>query len=175
MKIHTLTLTALFAALLCIISPWAVPVGPIPISLATFGIYLISAVGGWRSGTLAVIVYLLIGTVGAPVFAGFRGGAQTILGPTGGYLMGYIVCALCVGDASDRFDGRRPACLIGMIVGTILLYALGTIWYMSQTSSALEPALLLCVLPFLPGDAVKIAAACVLAPLLRRRLYATKK
>ena len=170
MKIHDLTLTALLTAFLCVVAPWAVPAGPIPLSLATFGVYLVAAVGGLQRGTLAVLAYILLGAAGAPVFAGFAGGAQRLLGPTGGYLAGYVAAALCTGGFADRFPGRRWPLLLGMLLGTAALYALGTAWYMVQTESSLGSALLLCVLPFLPGDTVKIAAAGALALPLRLRL-----
>jgi biotin transport system substrate-specific component len=170
MKTKDLTLTALFAALLCISAPWALPVGAVPLTLATFSVYLAAGALGWKRGLLAVLVYLLLGTAGLPVFSGFMGGAQKLAGVTGGFLVGYLPCALFAGLLPDRFPGRRWPYPTGMILGTAALYALGTAWFMFQTHSPAAAALLTCVVPFLPGDAVKIAAASLLAPVLRKYL-----
>ena len=90
MKTRDLTLTALFAAILCVAAPFSIPVGPIPITLATFAIYLAAIVLGKKYGTLAVVIYILLGAVGLPVFSGFSGGFQKIVSATGGYIIGYI-------------------------------------------------------------------------------------
>lgn len=170
MKLHTktrdLTQTALFAALLCVTAPWSVPIGPIPLSLATFAVYLAAAVLGWKRGTLAVLVYLLLGAAGLPVFTGFAGGLHKLAGPTGGYLAGYLPCALLTGIFSERSRGA-PFSAVGMVLGTAVLYALGTAWFCVQSGSGVGHALAVCVLPFLPGDGAKIAAAAALAAFLR--------
>jgi biotin transport system substrate-specific component len=170
MKTKDLTTTALFAALLCISAPWAVPVGAVPVTLATFAVYLAGATLGWKKGVLAVLVYLLLGTAGLPVFSGFTGGAQKLASVTGGFLIGYLPCAFLTGLLPDRFPGRRWIYPAGMVLGTAALYALGTAWFMLQTHSPAAAALMTCVVPFLPGDAAKIAAASLLAPALRKYL-----
>ena len=166
MKVRDLTFTAIFAALICVAAPWTVPVGPIPITLATLAVYLAAAVLGWKKGTVAVVVYLLLGAVGVPVFSGFSGGFARLIGPTGGYLVGYIPCALLTGLVSDRFP-KPWGYAVGMVLGTVVLYALGTAWFCVQSGSELGHALAVCVVPFLIGDAIKIAAAIVLASILR--------
>lgn len=167
-KIRTrgLTLTAVFAALLCVISPFAVPVGPISVTLATFGVYLSGAVLGAKRGTAAVAVYLMLGFIGLPVFSGFAGGFQRLFSATGGYLVGYIPCALAVGVFADKIK-KSWSLPVGMAAGTAVLYLLGTAWYCVLTGSKPIPALSLCVLPFLPGDGIKIACASVLGMKLR--------
>ena len=85
-----LTRIAIMAAVLCAVSPWAIPIGPIPISLATLAVYFIGIILGAKDGTVAVCVFLLLGAIGVPVFTGFEGGIQKLLGITGGYLFGYI-------------------------------------------------------------------------------------
>lgn len=170
MKVKDMTLTALMAALLCIAGPLSISVGPVPLSLASFAVYLAGAVLGKKRGTLAVLLYLLIGLVGVPVFSGFSGGIQKLAGVTGGYLLGYLPCAFLTGIGAERADepGRgwlRPAM---MAAGTAALYLIGTAWFMIQTGRLFGDALALCVLPFLPGDAAKIAAASVLTVPVRR-------
>ena len=92
MRINRIVSIALMTAVICVISPFAIaiPVSPVPISLATFAIYLTVIILGWEDGTISVLVYVLLGFAGAPVFTGFTGGAGKVLGPTGGYIIGYI-------------------------------------------------------------------------------------
>ena len=169
-----LTTIAVLAALICVAGPLSVPVGPIPISLATFAVYLAGAVLGWKRGTAAVAIYLLIGLVGVPVFSGFSGGLQKLAGVTGGYLVGYLPCALITGLGAG--DLRRPAperrwqLPLCMVLGTAALYAIGTAWFMLQTKNGLAASMGMCVLPFLPGDAVKIVAATLISAPVRRAL-----
>ena len=172
---------AVMAAFLCVVSPWSIPIGPIPISLATLAVYLIGAVLGCVDGTIAVAVYLLLGAVGVPVFSGFEGGLQKLIGVTGGYLVGYLPCVALTGLFADRFRGKGSQWLViaGMVLGTVVLYALGTAWFMLQTQRSLAESMSLCVLPFLPGDAAKIAVAALAGIPLRhaveKLLNRTKK
>lgn len=96
-RVYSLCVTALFAAILAVLSPLSIPLPftPVPLSLGTFAVYLAAAAGGVRWGTLSVAVYLLLGAVGIPVFAGYSGGLQVLVGPTGGYLIGYLPLAFC--------------------------------------------------------------------------------
>lgn len=168
MNLRRNLLIALMAAVLCVLSPWAIPVGAVPITLATLGVYLAAGALGAKGGTAAVGLYLALGAVGVPVFAGFGGGIQQLVGLTGGYLWGYLPCALLAGLLARRAGRFAP--LLGFTVGTAVMYAVGTVWYMVQTDGTLGGALLTCVLPFLPADAVKIGMACILTPALRRHL-----
>ena len=162
---------ALMAAILCVLCPLSVPVGPIPITLATLAIYFSAYVLPWQWAAASVGVYLLLGAVGLPVFSGYAGGLGRLLGPTGGYLIGYlplaVCCALAVGGSR-----RRWVHLAGMALGTALLYILGTAWFCLQSGAGLADAVAKCVWIFLPGDFLKMAAALLLGPVLRRRLAA---
>lgn len=167
MKTKQLVRIALMAAVLCVLAPWKIPVGPIPITLASFGVYLAAGVLGPLEGTIAVVIYVLLGAVGVPVFSGFTGGAGCLLGLTGGYILGYIPCAAVSGLLMGRNAPlwRRA---LALVAGTAVLYALGTAMYCIQSGKALAAALAACVLPFLPLDAVKIAVCAVALPLLWR-------
>ena len=158
-SVRTLTLTAVVAAVLCVLGPLSIPVGPVPLSLATLVIYL--------------AVYLLIGMAGVPVFSGFVGGLGRLLGPTGGYLIGYLPLAALSG-LGVRYSDRRWLHVLAMSAGTVVLYILGTAWFCFQGSFALGEALAKCVWIFIPGDVVKMAAAIFLGPILRRRLAQAK-
>lgn len=168
METKDLTLTAVMAALICIAGPLTIAIGPIPLSLASFAVYMAGAVLGSRRGTAAVALYLLIGIIGVPVFSGFTGGFQKLAGVTGGYLIGYLPCAFLTGIGTERKAGRHWLLPAMMAAGTVILYLIGTAWFMAQTGKALGAALSLCVLPFLPGDAAKIVAATLIADPVRR-------
>ena len=157
------------AAGLCVLAPWSLPFGPVALSAATLGVYLIAGLLPWRQATAAVGLYVALGALGVPVFAGFTGGFHRLVGITGGFLWGYIFCALVTGGLMSRFD-RRWVTPVALIAGTVALYATGTVWYVVQTAGSLAAALTVCVLPFLPGDAIKIIAASLLLPILKKRL-----
>lgn len=169
-SIYPLAMTAVMAAVMAAAAPFTIAVGPIPLSLCTFVIYLTAYVLGWKRGTAATLVYILLGAAGLPVFSAFGAGLGKVLGPTGGYILGYLPLAAIAGLAVERFPRNRPAQLAGMVLGTGVLYAFGTGWYCFQSGTALGPALMACVAPFLPGDLVKMAAAMALGPVLRDRL-----
>lgn len=169
-KSRGLTLTALAAAVLCVVSPWTLSLGPIPLSLCTLFLYLLPYVTGWKHSCTAVLIYVLLGCAGLPVFSAFTGGLGVLAGPTGGYILGYLVLTLIFTQALRLFPHRKTGQLVGMILGTAGLYALGTAWYCVQSGAAPATALLLCVVPFLPGDTLKMAFALTFGPTLRRRL-----
>ncbi len=174
MKTRDMTVVAVMAALICVAGPLSVSIGPIPLSLASFAVYIAGAVLGAKKGALAVGLYLLLGLVGLPVFSGFSGGFQKLIGVTGGYLAGYLPCALITGLAvkpDSPEDGPRWRLPAFMALGTSALYLIGTAWFMLQTGNTLAASMGLCVIPFLPGDAVKIVAASLLSRPVRRALY----
>ncbi len=168
-KTKDLTLTAVMAALICIAGPLTVAAGPVPLSLASFAVFMAGAVLGPKRGTAAAALYLAIGLTGIPVFSGFTGGFQKLAGVTGGYLIGYLPCAFLSGLGGEKEDpGRKWMLPAFMAAGTAVLYLLGTAWFMAQTGKAAGAALSLCVLPFLPGDAAKIIAASLLSGPVRK-------
>ena len=156
MKVKDMTLTAVMAALICIAGPLTIAAGPVPLSLATFAVMLAGTVLGKKWGTVAGL-YLLIGIIGIPVFSGFSGGFQKLAGVTGGYLVGYLPCAFLAGLGAERAEREERKWILPamMVLGTAVLYTVGTAWFMIQTGNGLGAALGLCVLPFLPGDAVE--------------------
>ena len=172
MKTRDMTLIAVMAALICAAGPLTIPAGPIPLSLATLAVYLAGSILGRKKGTVAVGLYLIIGIIGVPVFSGFSGGFQKLAGVTGGYLAGYLPCAYLSGVGGE---GREKTGwwfhVLMMIAGTMLLYAVGTAAFMLHTENALGAALSLCVSPFLPGDAVKIAATAFLTVPIRKAIH----
>lgn len=166
----TMALIAVMTAVTCVLAPLSVPIGPVPISLTNLAIYFGLYILGMRKETVSYIIYLLIGFVGLPVFSGFTGGAGRLLGPTGGYLIGFIPMAIVAGILIDKSGGKVVPSVIGMVLGTAICYALGTAWFCIQADYEVMPALALCVIPFLPGDAAKIAIAAFFGPQIKRAL-----
>lgn len=169
-KLRLLTQYALFAAVLCVLSPLALPVGVVPVTLATFVLDLAILLLGVRS-TIPIAVYLLMGAVGLPVFSGAQGGLAVLVGPTGGYLVGYLVCAFVGGLLVDRFPEKMWQKALALFVGTVCLYAFGMVWFLLLTTGSYRfaKAFYVCVLPFLPGDLFKLALACMFERAFRKK------
>ena len=168
---RNLVLCALCAALTCILAPISIPLaGGVPISLATFTIMLSGVLLGGPLGAISQLLYVLLGAVGLPVFAGWTGGIGIVLGMTGGYILGYILLAWLTGliykpfSRSPKMAVRLSFMVLGMVVGTTALYVLGTAWFIFSTGMTLRASLAACVLPFIPGDVIKMIAVCVIAP-----------
>ena len=167
---------ALGAALLAVCSWLSIPLA-VPFTLQTFAVCLLAVLLGPRRGLQCLLVYLLLGAAGLPVFSGFKGGLGVLLGATGGYLAGFAPTVLILGFAAERFPGRTAALALAAALGIALCYVCGTAWFMlvyarGGEAISLWGALKLCVLPFLPPDALKAALALWLArrlsPLLRQ-------
>ena len=157
MNVRELSKAAVVSALMCIISPFTIPVGGVPLSLATLGVYISSVVLKPFYAVFSVLIYVLIGAFGLPVFSGANGGVGVLLGPTGGFVAGYIICALV-----SSFLRKKTGVAVSLVVGTVFLYLSGAAWFCFVTKSEIAEAVLLCVLPFLPGDALKITASYVI-------------
>ena len=177
-----LTLSAVMAAVMCVLAPISIPIGPISITGGTLAIYLTAYLLGGVWGTASTLVYLLMGMVGLPVFSNYMGGISRLAGPTGGYLVGYIPMALLAGTIAGaslrrfRGQGKKGAALalvlqfLGMAAATAVLYAFGTAWYCVQAGVDLQKALAACVIPFIPFDLIKMAAALAVGAPVRRGL-----
>ncbi len=160
----------ILAALICVLAPFSFPAGAIPISLTTLAIYIVSCTVGRKYALPAVVIYILLGAAGLPVFSSFTGGFQCLAGLTGGYIIGYIPCTIIISALTDKFENKKIVYPLSMILGTLICYAFGTIRYMQVAECGLLTALTVCILPFLIGDAVKIAAASCVGFTLRKRL-----
>lgn len=166
--IYALSMTAVMAAVMCVLAPLSIPIGPVPVSFTNLAIYFALYLLGWKRGTLAYVVYMALGILGLPVFSGFRGGIGHLFGATGGYILGFIPMALIAGLALR--SPNRIVQMAGMIAGTAVAYAFGTVWFCLISGSEAVPALFLCVFPFVPFDLLKMASAVVVGPVLRTRL-----
>lgn len=169
-----ITLVALFAALTAAGTFIAVPIpgSPVPVVLQNLFALLAGLLLGPRLGSAAVATYLIVGAIGVPVFAGAKGGFVHFFGPTGGYLIGYLLCAFASGIVAGRpVAGRRaPIWLIAIaaIIGFAAIYAPGIVWLKHKTSFGWVKAFTVGFVPFVIGDLVKAAIAIAVAPRLRR-------
>jgi biotin transport system substrate-specific component len=127
---------------------------------------------GAKYGALSQLAYVLLGAAGAPVFAMFRGGPAVLAGPTGGYIAGYVIAAWVIGLITGRPGGKMLFLAAACAAGFVTYMVMGTCWFMVSTNTYLHEALMICVVPFLPGDALKIAVASGVAFRLRPALAA---
>ena len=160
----SLAYIGLSGATIAVCSMITVP-ATVPFTLQSFAILLTVGLFGWKRGALAVLLYLAIGAVGVPVFSGFQGGAGVFLGPTGGFLWGFLPTALATG----LLLGKNPSLwrrFAAMGVGMIILYLMGTLWFSfgyTGGASSFWKSLLLCCVPYLLPDAAKVAIAALLS------------
>ncbi len=168
-KPQQLVLTGLAAAFICIAGPMTLllPISPVPISLCTLAIYFCGYLLGSKYAVISVLVYLLIGFLGVPVFSGFTSGPGRLLGPTGGYLIGYLLLALICGCSHSR---SRKQLLFYCLLGTFACYTLGTLWLAWQNHLSLFTACMTGMVPFLPGDGIKILIVTLAGPSIYKRL-----
>ena len=176
MKIRNMVLCGMFSALLCVCAWLSFPLGDTAITLQTFGVFLSLGTLGGRRGTAAIGVYLLLGAVGLPVFSGFRGGLGTLLGTTGGYLTGFLLTGLLYWAATALWGERRTVQLTALILGLLLCYLFGSVWfrhiYLAEGGSVTWGFILVkCVLPYLLPDGAKLFLAFALAKKLRPFVY----
>lgn len=169
-----LVYVAVFTALMAICAWIAIPT-TVPFTLQTLGVFLAVGLLGGRRGSLAVLVYLLLGAVGAPVFSGFTGGIGALAGTTGGYILGFLLCALTMWALEAALRRRLWVFALGMALGLIVCYAFGTAWYMAVYTQANGPVSLWavlgwCVFPFLIPDFLKMALALAITARLRRHI-----
>lgn len=169
-KIYQMALIGVVAAVICVVGPFSIPIGPVPISFTLLAILIGVYALGTKSGTIACLIYILIGLVGIPVFSGFSGGPSKLFGPTGGYIIGYIFLALIAGWFIDHFNMKVIPSVIGMILGVAVCYTFGTIWLAYQAQMTAEAALMAGVIPFIPFDIIKIIIALILGTQIRKAL-----
>lgn len=166
-KTYDMVYIAIFAVLMAICSWISIPMA-VPFTLQTFGVFMAVGILGGKRGTFAVLIYIILGAIGVPVFAGFSGGIGVLLSSTGGYIIGFLFSALVMWGMETLWGKKPVVQILSMIVGLIVCYALGTIWFMiiyARDTGAVGLGTVLgwCVIPFIIPDLVKIALAYVLS------------
>ncbi len=168
--VQKLTRCALFIALTAICAQLIIPVGAVPVSLSLLPVLLCAAILPLQEAAMTMTGYLLLGLLGAPVFSGFQGGVGKLLAATGGYIIGYLPCAVTI-SLILRFVGRSWFVkALAMTLGTAVCYLFGTVWFMVLRGVDLQTCLSICVWPFIPFDALKIALAVFLSSRLEKPL-----
>lgn len=164
-RTRDLCAAALMTALLAVCSWLTVPAGPVPFTMQTFGVFAALGLLGGRRGTAAIAVWLFMGLLGLPVFAGFTGGPGQLLGVTGGYLLGFLVTGLLYWGWTGVLGTALPVMAAGMVLGLLACYGLGTLWFLQVYTggeTGLFGVLSLCVFPYLLPDGLKIGLALLL-------------
>ena len=169
-SVKNLTITAVFTAIFCVVSPLSIPIGAVPISLSSLAIFLACAVLGGVKSTVAVTVYVLIGLTGLPVYSSFTGGIAVLLGVTGGFIIGYIPCAFITGALLTTFNDKKALYPLAFIVGTLILYCFGVGFYMLAYKVTFSVAFITCVVPFIIVDVIKIILATMLTIIIKQKL-----
>lgn len=166
--------TALGVALITVCAWVTIPVFAIPFTLQTFAVAFVGALLGWKKGTAAVAVYVLMGLIGVPVFSGFKSGVAALAGPTGGYIVGFVFLALFPALANllpvTKTAKRCAISYLFMVIGLAVCYAFGTAWFVMMYDCSVGYALMLCVVPYLAADFIKLAVAALLSVRLQKYL-----
>ena len=164
-NIRAISYGAICVSLMAVCSWISIPFA-IPFTLQTFAVFFTTALMGPKRALIALIAYLLLGACGLPVFSGFTGGVSVILGPTGGFIAGFIPAVAISGMIMK--SGGSARMVAGMLIGLVSLYAAGSIWYMLAYDASLAAVMSVCVLPFIPGDIAKILLAAYLGNRLKQ-------
>ena len=171
-KIQDIVYIGLFAAFITICSWIAIP-ATVPFTLQTMGIFITLGLLGGKRGTLAIVVYILLGIIGIPVFSGFSSGLGAILGTSGGYIIGFLFSALFMWFMENTLGNNRFTFIISMLIGLLICYGFGTFWFMivyTQTTGSIALSVVFgwCVVPFIIPDLIKIALSFVCVNRLKK-------
>ena len=173
-KVKNLCYIALFAALIAVCT-WITVPGAVPFTMQTFAVFCALATLGGKGGTISILIYIVLGAVGVPVFAGFTGGIGILFGTTGGYIIGFLFAALVTGLLLRAFGDGVISLFLSMCAGVAVCYLFGTVWfYVLAVSGGGDAAFLTimakCVFPFIPFDLIKMALATLLVRRLKKVL-----
>ena len=176
LKPRDMAYCALMAVLIAVCSWISLPLGQVPFTLQTFAVFCALGLLGGARGTIAIAVYIMLGAVGVPVFAGFSGGLSALVGTTGGYIVGFLLSGLVYWLITAKFGSGLVPTIIGLVLGLIACYAFGTAWFMVAYARATGPiglssALMWCVIPFILPDAGKMALALLLTSRIKAHVH----
>ncbi len=166
-RLKNAVLISLFTALVAVCSLITIP-SHVPFTLQTLGIFCALAVLGGKNGTITILLYTVLGLVGVPVFSGFSAGPGHFLGATGGYIIGFVLCALVYWLVTKILGNNRRATISGLSLGLITCYITGTLWYavvyLGEISvKSLSSAIIVCIAPFIIPDIIKLIVAVLLS------------
>lgn len=158
-QIKNIVFIAIMAAIMCVIAPVSFSIGIIPITLGTFSFCLVGGLLSYRKAFATVLIYILIGFIGIPVFSSYQSGVGVVLGVTGGYLVGYLPSVLVISIIVNKFKSKIYVYPLAMIIGILTCYLFGTIWFMFQSGNTFIHTLSICVIPFIIPDLIKVVVA----------------
>lgn len=173
-NISDMVFVALGAVLIAVCSWISIPF-TVPFTMQTFAVFLVSGLYGMGRGTMSLVIYLLLGCVGMPVFTGFRGGLHVLAGPTGGYLVGFLCLPPLMGAMQKMFGKKNWVFVVSGCVGLLLCYAFGTAWFMilymyQGENIGIMAVLGMCVFPFVIPDILKLGLAMAVVKRFKRML-----
>ncbi len=169
-KAYPIVLVGVFVAITTICAWISIPMVPIPVTLQTIGVFLTASILGTKKGTVSIIIYILLGAVGLPVFSNFTGGIGILISPTGGFLIGFIPTAFITGFITEHLKNNMITNIFALTLGLIPCYFLGALWYCIYAKVDIIASILVCVAPFLIGDTVKIFIASILVTKLKKHI-----
>ncbi len=173
LSIQDLCYIGIFTAIIAVSAQISIPMPyGVPITLQTFTIMLAGIVLGTRNGTISALTYILLGAIGAPVFAHFTGGFGIVFGATGGFILSFPLMALAAGIGESK--NNRLYLVFGLFAGVIINYLFGMLYFTVIMSSNIKTAFIACILPFIPADIIKIGLVTVLGKSLKRALAKNK-
>ncbi|MFC7684829.1 biotin transporter BioY [Ureibacillus sp. GCM10028918] len=169
-KTYSYVVTAFGAAIIAVLAQITIPLPLIPITGQTLAVGLIATILGRKNGTIAVLLYILLGAIGLPVFSGFSGGLGVIVGPTGGYIIGFLVQAYLMGVYMDKFGVNYTHSIIANLIGMVITLAFGTTWLKIVGDLSWTAAFMGGVYPFIIVGIIKAVAAAWIGVIVRNRL-----
>lgn len=174
-RLKNAVLISLFTAIVAVCSLITIP-SPVPFTLQTLGVFCTLAVLGGKNGTITIVLYTVLGIVGVPVFSGFSAGPGHLLGATGGYIIGFIFCALVYWLVTKLYNNSPKATISGLSLGLLTCYITGTLWYafvyLGEISvKSLFSAIIVCIVPFIIPDIIKLIAAVLISKKLQSINY----
>lgn len=173
-KLRMMIITALFAAIIGVLAQITIPLPLVPITGQTLAIGLAATILGARYGTISVLLYLFIGAVGVPVFAEFSGGVSKLVGPTGGYLVGFVPAAFAIGWLLEKTSFNYLNAMIGNIIGMLITLVFGTVWLKLAMDLSWTAAFASGFAPFVIVGVIKAALASWIGIIVRKRLETAK-
>ncbi|MBP5431480.1 biotin transporter BioY [Ruminococcus sp.] len=168
-----LVMTALFTALTVVCAWISIPIGTIAITLQTFAVFCVLLTLGGRDGLFSCLAYILLGAIGLPVFTGFKGGLGVLVGPTGGYILGFMLMALIYWAGTKLLGKKLAVQIILLLAGLAVCYTFGTLWFVygysdNGSTIAFIKAAKICVIPFVPFDLLKLVLALILSDRVKK-------
>ncbi|CAM3279337.1 MULTISPECIES: biotin transporter BioY [Brevibacillus] len=173
-RLRWLLLSAIFAAVTAVLSQLTIPLPMIPITGQTLAVGLTATILGSRYGTLAILIYILLGAVGMPVFSGASGGFQVLVGKTGGYITGFILTAYVTGLIMEKTRFTYVTAILANLVGMVITLIFGTVQLKYVLDIPWEQAIAFGVTPFLMVGVIKAVLASLIGIKVRERLIANR-